>query len=130
MDASVHVSNNQWANVLVLDGSFKFVISTGAVTVEERVVLQITLTTLIANWTVKRVVDQKELHDAASGNSGCFRVGVNFHSRSHLGTAAGHGFGRLFDFDQTHSTVSGHFQSFVITESGNFNTILFGSLVN
>ena len=85
---------------------------------------------MVADGTVKRVVDKEELHDAASCNSGYFRVGVNFHGRCHLRAATGHRFGGFFDFNKTHSAVTGDFESFMITESGDLDTILFGCLIN
>lgn len=93
MNASVHVSDDHGADVFVLDGSFKFVISTCSITVEHGVVLEVAFTTLIANGTVQRMVDKQELHDTASSESGWFGVCVNFHGGGDLRAAAGNGFG-------------------------------------
>jgi len=52
VDAAGHVSDDQWSDVFVLGCSFEFVVSGGIVAVVKRVVLEIALTTLIADGTV------------------------------------------------------------------------------
>ena len=70
VDASVHMGDNERADVFVLDCSFKLIISAFGKAVVQRVILQITFTSLIANRAVQWMVDEKELHNAASGDSG------------------------------------------------------------
>lgn len=76
------------------------------------------------------MVDKQELHDTASSESGWFGVCVNFHGGGDLRAAAGNGFRWFFDFYKAHSAVTGNFESFMVAESGYFDTILFGRLVN
>ncbi len=58
VDAPVHVSDYQRANVLVLHCSLVLVIPAGAVAVEVGVVLEIAFSSLIADGAVEGVVGQ------------------------------------------------------------------------
>ena len=53
---------------------------------------------------------------------------MDFHGWGHLGATGGNGFWRFFDFDQTHPTIAGYFESFMVAEAGDLNIIFFGGL--
>lgn len=124
------MSDDKWSDVLVLNSSLELFISTFSVSIIHWVVLQITFTSLVADRTVQRMVDQKELHDASSGKSGNFRICIDFHCGCDLGAAWGHWLGWLLYFDEAHSAVTCDFKSFMIAKSWDFDSILFGSLVD
>lgn len=52
VDASVHVGDDERANVFILNCSLVLVIPSSAKAVEVGVVLEITFSSLIADWTV------------------------------------------------------------------------------
>lgn len=70
VDASVHVSDNHWTDILILNCSFELVVSRSIKTIIFRVVLQVALTTLIADRAIERMVCKDEFHYGTSGNSG------------------------------------------------------------
>ena len=72
VDASVHVGDYQWADIFVLHCPFELVISTMFVSIEVRVVLEVTFATLIADGAVQRVVGQQKLHHSSSGVTSVF----------------------------------------------------------
>lgn len=70
VNTSVHMGDDQWADIFILNGSFEFVISACGESVIHGVVLQIALTTLIADWAIEWMVQKKKLHDTTSSDSG------------------------------------------------------------
>lgn len=65
VDASGHGSLDEWTDVLVLDSSLIFSHSALLISINLGDILQVALTTLIANWAIEWMVGQKELHDTA-----------------------------------------------------------------
>ena len=70
VDTPIHVGNNQRTKVFVLDCSFELIVSAVLVSVEMGVILKVTLSSLIADGTVKRVISKQKLHDSSSGMTG------------------------------------------------------------
>lgn len=56
MNASIHMSDDERTNVLILYSPLELIVSTLLISVEVRVVLQIALSSLITDGTVERVV--------------------------------------------------------------------------
>jgi len=73
---------HQRPNILVLDRSLPtdFVESTSVTTIPHALILQITLSSLIANRAVERVVGEQELHDTLAGFVNQRRVGLDPHA--------------------------------------------------
>jgi hypothetical protein len=110
VDTSVHRSLDQRANVLVLDGSLapNLVESASVGSVTHRLVLKITLTTLITNRTVEGMVGQQKLHDTLAGLMGQRRVGLDNHSGLYRPSTRGNGLRCPLNLHQTHSAVTGN----------------------
>lgn len=128
MNAAIHVCNNQRTNVLILNSSLVFIVSPCSISIKMGVVLQITLSSLITNWTVERVIGQQKLHNSTASESRNFRIRPDFHSRSNLRAAGGDRFGGFLDFDETHPAVSCDLETFVVAEARDLNAVLFGCL--
>jgi hypothetical protein len=80
-------------------------------------VLQVTLTTLVTNRTVQRVIQEKELHNSLTGLTDQRRLGQDGHTfpcRHSTGYYRLRGTGY---FNQAHTTVSGYKEPRVITEA-------------
>ena len=94
-----------------------------------RLVLQRTLTALVAHGAIQRMVEQQELHDALLR----FPRDVGTELRSHLhavGDDLGAGrlrLGNTLDLDQARPTGGNRIEQRVVTETGNFNTEHFRS---
>ena len=58
MNATRHVGRDQWAKVFVFDHTFSFVKPRQISAVAHRDILQFALASLIADWAIKRVIDQ------------------------------------------------------------------------
>lgn len=154
VDAPVHYRVHNRPEILVLHRPFVLVVPSRVVSVLHRDVLKVTLPALVADWTVQRVVRQKELHHTSkiynfkpnltnlekivsslilftsSCNPGFFRISQNPHSGHDL---AGTGCDRLrtlFDLHQTHSAVARHHQSLMVTESRNHYSLFVTGLEN
>ena len=56
VDTSIHMGDDKWSNVFVLDCSFEFIVPAMTVSVEVRVILEIALSSLITNGAVKRMI--------------------------------------------------------------------------
>jgi hypothetical protein len=110
VDTPVHRSLDQRANVLVLDGSLaaNLVESASVGSVTHRLVLKITLTTLITNRTVEGMVGQQKLHDTLAGLMGQRRVGLDDHSGLYRPSTRGNGLRCPLNLHQTHSAVTGN----------------------
>ena len=88
-------------------------------------ILQITLTALVTDRTVQRVVQEQELHHAFAGLLDLVSAGVNHQTiatrqrtrRRWLWRAAT----LVFDLYQTHAAVAGNGQAVVVTEPRNFS---------
>ena len=124
VDAPVHRGGDQRTEVLVFNGSLVFSVSALVVAIDDADVLEIALSSLVADRTVERVVGQQELHHTSSGVAGHFRLSDDLHAVGYLTCAGCHGLGGAGDLDQTHSAVAGHFQALVVAESRNDNAAL------
>ena len=69
VDASVHVRHNQGTNVFILHCSLVLIVTPCRVSIEVGVVLQIALSSLVADGAVEGVIGEQKLHDSASGES-------------------------------------------------------------
>lgn len=123
VNASVHRGGDQWAKVLVFHSSFVFSVSAFVVSIDDTDVLEITLTTLVADRAVKRMVGQQELHDTSSGVTGDFRLSDDLHSIRDLTCAGCNWLWSTSDLDQTHSAVACHLQALVVAESGDHHAV-------
>ena len=56
VNTSIHVGDNERSDIFVLDCSFELVVPSVRISVEMRIVLEIALTTLIADGAVEGVV--------------------------------------------------------------------------
>ena len=56
VNTSVHVGDDQWSDVFILDCSFEFIVPAMTVSVKVRVILEITLSSLVTDWAVKRMI--------------------------------------------------------------------------
>lgn len=130
MDTSGHSSLDEWADVLVLNGSLILSHSALFVSINLGDILQIALTALIANWAIEWVVSQKEFHDTASSDPGLLGSGDDFQIWSNLSGAGCQWLWRALNLDEAHSAVSSHREALVIAKSGNFNSSLSAGLIN
>lgn len=95
VDAPVHVGDDERSYVLVLHCPLVLVVPAGLVAVEVGVVLQVALSSLIADGAVEGVVSQQELHDSSACEAGYFGVGLDLHGGGDLRAAGGDGLGGL-----------------------------------
>jgi hypothetical protein len=128
VNASIHMSDYQRPDIFILYGSLELVVSTFLISVKMGVVLQIALTSLVADRTVERVIGEQKLHDSSSSVPGGLGVCVDFHGWGDLRTAGSHRFGRLFNFNEAHPAVAGDFETLMVAESRNIDVIFLGSL--
>ena len=128
VDAPVHVGDDEGADIFVLDCPFELVVPASAVSVEVGIVLEIALASLVADGAVKGVVGQQKFHDSSPGVAGVLGGGVDLHGGCHLRAAGGDGLGCLFDLDEAHPAVAGHFEAFVVAEAGNLDIVFLGGL--
>ena len=121
---------NQWANVLVLDRSLatQLVKSSSIRTISHTLILQVTLATLIANRTIKRMVRQQKLHHAFSCLVCERRVCLNDHAWLHRPRTRCHGFGSAFDFNEAHTAVASDHELFVVAVTRDCYSGLFAGL--
>jgi hypothetical protein len=117
-------------NVLVLDGTLatKLVEAATVATISHALILEITLTTLVANGAVQGVVGQQELHDTLTGLVDEGRVGLDDHTGLDGPCARGDGLGGTLDFDETHTTTSGDHELLVVAVARDGGAGLFASL--
>jgi hypothetical protein len=132
VNATGHGGLDQRSQILVLDGTLANNLGETATirTVTDGLILEITLSSLVANGAVKGMVGQKELHDSLTGLLDQGGVGFDLHSRHDGESTRGDGLGGLFDLNQAHSAVSGDGKTLVVTETGDVNASLLASLDN
>jgi hypothetical protein len=130
VNAAGHGGLDQWSQILVLNSTLANNLgeTTTVGTVADRLVLKITLASLVANGAVQRMVGQKELHDTLASLLDKLGIGLDLHSGHDRESAGGDGLGRLFNFNQAHSAVSGNGQTLVVTETGDVDTSLLTGL--
>src|SRR6185312_10088019 len=123
--APVHERLDQRADVLFFDSALVLDVARAAKAVGHRLVLQVALTTLIADRAVERMVDQQEFHHAfarrlyqRAGSEHLARRAVPVGGQ--IGDAhgtRGDGLGDAFHLDQAHAAVTGDRQAFVVAET-------------
>lgn len=79
MDASIHDSLNKRSQILILDCPLVLIESSVLVAVDLGDILEVALTALVADRTVKGVVSKQEFHDSASSHLGDLTLGVDLH---------------------------------------------------
>ncbi len=130
MNATRHDGFDQGAHILVFDSPLVLV-KTGCIDAERhRLILQVALATLIANRTIKRMVDQEKLHHplACPLYRRCF--GMHDHTLTHWQRTACHRLRRLFDLDQTHTAIARNGKAFVVTKPRYVRACFFARLQN
>ena len=73
-----------------------------------RIVLQLALARLVANWTIERMVDEEHLEHSFAGVERLLGVHVDDLAFRHRRGAGWGQLGRLLDFYQTHAANAGH----------------------
>ena len=136
-DAAGHMGLDQRAQIKVFGRPLRLAVAREIDAVGHRLILKITLTALIADRAIQRVVDEQELHHPFAGLFDHGRVG--FHDRrlalrtgaqvAHLHGAGGGGLGRpADDFHKTHPAVTGDRQTLVVTEARHLDANLLAGL--
>ena len=97
-------------------------------TVAHRLVLQVTLTTPVANRAVKRVVHEQKLHDTLAGLGYNRRVSEDLLSRHSRECARCKRLRRTLALNQTHTAVTRHVEALVVTEAWDGSSSLFTGL--
>src|ERR1700730_3738460 len=127
LDATVHGGFNQSPEIFVLDGALVLLETRGVDAIGHGLVLQVAFAALVADRTVKRVIDEQEFHHAFAGLPDHGRLSMHdrrFALRSrttvaHSPGAACHGLRRANQFDETHATIAGDGEAFMETEAWN-----------
>src|SRR3989442_3135078 len=91
-------------------------------------VLKITLSGLVANRTIQRVVGEQELKNALARQLYLVRFSVYCHALRHLRIAGDLQLWHFFDFDKAHAAASRDAQAGVITVTRDVNPKRFSSL--
>lgn len=116
--------HDQRTEVFILDCSFELMMSWCSKSVEMGIVLQVAFSSLITDGTVQRMVDENELQDTTPSQSCCFWMSINTHSGCNLRTARRNRFGWLCHLNEAHTTIACNFESLMIAESRNLDTVL------
>lgn len=121
---------DQRTDVLILNGTLAgdLVKPTPIGTISHTLVLEITLTTLVANRAIERVVREEKLHHTLPGLVNERGTSLDHHSRLDRPGARRNRLGHPLDLDQTHSAVTSNHQLFVVTVSGDGHTRFLASL--
>ena len=111
---------DQRTNILVLDSTFaRDLMEPSSIrTIPHGLILQVTLTTLITDWTIKGMVCQQELHDTFTSFVYEWGTGLDHHSGLNRPCTRSYWLWNPFHLHQTHSTISGNQQFLMIAVSG------------
>jgi hypothetical protein len=93
-------------------------------------VLELTLSTSIADRTVQRMIDQQEFQGFNPHPFHAFCVGMNHHSIDHKRCTRGHGHFHTLTIHQTDPAGFDQAQSFMITKGRDIDPILFSDFQN
>ena len=115
-DTAGHIRRNQRANILILHNTFAFGIPGYPTSIAHGQVLQFTLTTLITNRAIQRMVDQQKLHDGFLRANRGFRSGKDLHAIGYRSCTGRQGFRRFLNFNQAHPAIGRHRQVPVIAK--------------
>ena len=125
VDTTAHfLGGNQRPHVLADNGTFFFGITAGGFAVAHRQILQLAFAALVAGRTIKRMVDEQELHHAFLRLSGFCRMRTHNHAVCNRRGTGGQRFGGFFHVHQTHTAVGGDGKFFVVTEMRDISTEL------
>src|SRR5690554_1683174 len=128
-DAARHHCLDHRTHIFFGDRTLIFLKTRTPPTISYRLVLQITLTALVTNRTIKRMVDKQKLHHSFTGFSNHFRIGTYFLTICSGQRAACLRFWRPgLHFDQTHAAIPRNTQPFMIAETRNFLACKLSSL--
>ena len=128
VNAAGKIGRDQRPDILVHDDTLGLGVFRYTLAEAHRHVLQFTLTALVADRTVQRVVDEQEFHGRFLRGERGAGAGLDHHAVHALGSAGRHRLGRAFDFHQAHATVGGYRQSLVIAKPGNHNIVFVGDV--
>ena len=125
VDTTAHfLGGNQRAHVFADDRTFFFGIAAGGFAIAHRQILQLAFAALVAGRTIKRMVDEQELHHAFLRLSGFCRMRTHNHAVCNRRGTGGQGFGGFFHVHQTHTAVGSDGKFFVVTEMRDISTEL------
>lgn len=121
---------DQRSNVLVFDGTLALdlVEASAVCAVSHRLVLEIALSSLVADGAVEGVVGEQELHDALTSLVDERRVGLDHHAGLYGPGARGDRLGSALYLDQAHTTTSGNHELLVVAVSRDRRARLFAGL--
>jgi hypothetical protein len=108
MDASGHDRFDQGTTVLVFDPSLGLKEPASVGPKGQSLILKVALPTLVTDWTVERVVEEKELQDGFPGLFHQRGLGKDLHPLHGRHRTGSHWLGGLEDLHQAHSAVSGN----------------------
>src|SRR6185312_10067330 len=124
VDAPRHRGCDQRAEILFLHRALGFLVAAAVEAVSHRLILQIALAALIADWTIERMIDQQEFHHAVARLFGALALRMDYHA---IGNRLGAGrdrFRRLFLLDQAHAAIAGDGEALVVAEMRNLDAEL------
>src|SRR5690606_14829295 len=78
VDAARHYGFDERADIFVFNGTLVFAEARTISAKSHCLILKIALTALIADWAIKRVIDQQKFHHAFTGLLDHWRIGENF----------------------------------------------------
>lgn len=117
LDATGHVRCDQGPEVFILHRAFALVVTGQVTTKSHREVLELTLTALVADGAIQRVVDEKEFHRRPLRTNSLRGLGKDLHPFRHRRRTGWQRLRRLLDFNQAHAAVSRNGQLLVVTEA-------------
>ena len=120
LNTARHNRFDEWPNVFVLDGALavELILQSATIRAEiHRLILQVAFAALIANWTIKRMIDEKKFHDAFARFFADRRICFHAHSIEHWHCARCDRLKRFLDLNKTHSTIAGDREAIVIAKA-------------
>ena len=121
MDAARHDRLDHRTHIFLGDRALVHFIARMALAIGHGLILQIALTTLVANRTIKRMIDEKEFHHAFARRLDHFGRRENLLALGCRQRTAGLRLGRSgLHFNQAHAAVAGDRQPLMIAETRNF----------
>ncbi len=136
-NAAGHMGFNERPKIEIFRRPLRLAETAKVDAIGHRLILQVTLATLIADRAIQRVVDQQKFHHAFARLLHHRRIGLHdgrlpLRTRpqiTHLHGAAGGGLRRAANnFNKAHAAVTGNRQPLMIAEAGHFDSRLFTGL--
>ena len=128
MNTTSHVRRNKRTQVFILDDPFAIVVPRNIAAITNRQVLKFALATLVADRTIQRVVNEKELHRRFLSSDCPRRLGEHLHAFVHRLRAGRNRLGRTLHVDKAHAAVGRDAEFVVIAEPRYVRTDLVGHL--